>query len=72
MNKKRETSECVSVVKVLLSHLGAAVPAYSFIDLIDYNRHMFKALAEELEALVSDLLEVLVAFSGYSRADIKG
>lgn len=53
-------------------HLGAAVPAYSFVDLINYDRHMFKTLAEEVEALGFDLRELLIAFSGCFGAGIKG
>lgn len=61
----REThvkQKLVSVVEVLLLHLGATVPAHSFIDLIDYNRHMFKALVEEVKALGFHLLKLLIAF----------
>ncbi len=67
----RENCECVSVFEDSLLHLGAAVPAYSFIDLVEYDGHMFKAAAEELEALRFDLLKLLNAYSGCSRAGIK-
>lgn len=63
---------CVSVVEVLLLHLSTAVPANSFIDLINYDRHMLKALAEEVEALSFDLLKLLSAPFGSFRAGIKG
>lgn len=54
----------VSVVEILLPHLGAAVLAYSFIDLIDYDCHVFKALVEEVGALGFDLFKLLATFSG--------
>ncbi len=60
------------MAEALLLHLGAAVPAYSFIDLIDDDRHMLKTLAEEVEALSFDLRKLLTAFSGCFGADIKG
>lgn len=62
----------VSVFMVVLLHLSAAVPAYSFIDLVNYNRHMIKALAEEAEALGFDLFKLLAALPGCFGAGIKG
>lgn len=59
-------------LRFLSLHLGAAVPAHSFIDLIDHDGHVFKALAEEVEALGFDVLELLAAFSGFFGAGIKG
>ena len=58
-------------VHVLL-HLSTAVPANSFIDLINYDTHMLEALVEEVEALGFDLLELLVALFGYFGAGFKG
>lgn len=58
--------------EVLFHHLGAAVPAQSFIDLIDYDRHVSKAPAEAVHALGFDLLKLLAAFSGCPGADIEG
>lgn len=60
------------MIDVLLLHLSTAVPANFFIDLIDYDGHMLKAPAEEVEALRFDLLELLAALSGYSGAGVKG
>lgn len=68
---KAEKLECVPVVQALSLHLGAAVPAYSFINLIDYDRHMFKALVEEVEALGFHLLKLLTAFPGCFGAGIE-
>lgn len=72
--KGRKTTQMhlIFVLEVLSHHLGAAVPAQSFIDLINYNGHMFEAAAKEVHALGFDLLELLAAFSGCSGADIEG
>lgn len=59
------------MLEALLLHLGAAVPAYSFIDLIDYDRHVFKALAEAVGALGFHLLKLLTAFPGCFGAGIE-
>lgn len=63
---------CVSVISVWLLHLSTVVPANSFIDLINYDRHVLKALAEEVGAPGFDMLELLAALSGYSGAGFKG
>lgn len=67
--KKRET--CGSLAEAALLHLGAAVPANSLIDLIYYDSHVFKALAEAVEAPRFHLLELLTALPGCSGAGIE-
>lgn len=53
-------------------HLSTVVPAYFFIDLIDYDRHVLKAAAEEVEALSFDFLKLLSALFGFFGAGIEG
>lgn len=65
MKKKHQSEVC-------LSHLGAVVPANSFIDLIDYDRHVLKTLTEEVQALGSDLLKLLITLPGCFSAGFKG
>ena len=59
------------MVEVLWLHLGAVVPADSFIDLIDDDRHVIEALSEELQALCFHQLKLLTALSGHSGAGFK-
>lgn len=61
----------VSLAEAALLHLGAAVPANSLIDLIYYDSHVFKALAEAVEALGFHLLKLLTALPGCSGAGIE-
>jgi len=76
-NETRERRVCVCacvyvcVVEVAPPHLGAVVPADSFIDLIDHDTHVFEAPVEEVQAPVFDLLELPAAFSGSLGAGIE-
>lgn len=54
------------------SHLGTPVSAYPFVDLIDDEQHVLKALTEEVEPLSFDLLKLLVAPPGCPGAGVKG
>lgn len=42
--------------------LSAGVPAEFLVDLVDDDRHVFKALAEAMEAFGLHLLKLLTAF----------
>lgn len=54
-----------------MSHLGAAVSANSFVDLINHNGDVLKTLTEPVETPSFDLLKLLVTPSGCSSAGIK-
>lgn len=71
MNTLKSSETCARLVGTALLHLGAAVPAYSLIDLIYNDRHVLEALAEAVEALGLHSLELLTAFPGRSGAGIE-
>lgn len=54
-----------------MQHLGTAVPAQPFIDLINHHRDVLEALVEALTALEFHLFKLLTALPHNSGAGIK-
>lgn len=54
-----------------MSHLSTLASAEVFVDLVDGNRNMLEALAEEMEASGLYLLKLLMAFLSYTCASLK-
>lgn len=64
LGQQCQSSPVEFVTEVLLLYLSTAVLANVFIDVVNYNRHMLKALAEEADALGFNSLILLTALPG--------
>lgn len=71
VNTLKNKAVCIYVAEALKLHLSTAVPAYSLIDLIDHDGHVFEAPGKQLRTLRFDLLKLQTALPGCFGAGVK-